>query len=81
LGAKNPTFFGKFFQFARNFKEKNPKTLRPYKNISKPLPRKISGYASDSKITATTINDSMQGRIQEFFEGGGFEISKVENVY
>jgi len=41
--------FEKFFQFARVFQENNPKTppkfFRLYKkNISKPLPRKISGY-------------------------------------
>jgi len=54
LGVITPTFFGKFFQFARVFKKKNPKTPSPpkfslpYKNISKPLPQKISGYAPDS---------------------------------
>jgi len=51
LGVKPPTLFGNFFQFTRVFYGKNPKTPSKfslsYKNISKPLPRKISEYAPD----------------------------------
>jgi len=45
-----PPFLRNFFQFARVFQEKNtktpPKFSRPYKKILKPLPQKISGYAT-----------------------------------
>jgi len=54
LGVK-PPFLRNFFQFARGFPEKNPKIppklSRPYKEISKTLPRKISGYAPGSRLS------------------------------
>jgi len=49
LGVKTPPFSEFFFQFTRVFKENIPKTppkfSRSNKEISKPLPRKIFGYA------------------------------------
>jgi len=54
LGVKTPSFLRKVLQFARVFQEKNsktpPKFSRSYKNISKPLPRKISEYAPASAL-------------------------------
>ena len=41
----SPTLFRNFFQLARVFKKIFPKFSIPYKKISKPLPRKISGFA------------------------------------
>jgi len=52
LGVKTPTLHGKFSQFARAFKKKipNPPNFSlPFKNISNPLPWKISGYAHGVK--------------------------------
>jgi len=45
----NPPFLRKNLQFQGGFQEKNttpPKFSCPHKNISNPLPRKISGYAT-----------------------------------
>jgi len=54
--------FRNFFQFSRVFKEKNPKIppkfCRPYKNISKPLPQKNSGYAPEYDGTLSTVLES-----------------------
>jgi len=54
-GSNLPPFLRKIFQFARVFEAKNAKTLpkfsRQYKKISKPLPRKISGYAPGMTYT------------------------------
>jgi len=58
LGVK--TLFGTLFQFARVFKKKiptHPKISLPYKNISKPLPRKIFGYTPARVVDQVTVTE------------------------
>jgi len=43
FGGQLPPFWEKIFNLLGSFKKKNPKFSRPYKKISKLLPRKISG--------------------------------------